>query len=110
MDSEAPSPCSAADIKFIQGFEDSLRRDIASGRDYGGLHKSLQDRLKSLRDDNIQEPRWGSVVCVPDKTLPTKNQSVVRISGPFPGDEFEVMMDSAQKVSEFVRSSYTSIT
>lgn len=103
MDSESPAPFSAADIEFIQGFDDNLRRDIASGRDYGGILKTLSNRLKSFRDFGTDGSPWGPIICVPDVRSPTNDQSLLRITGPFPDDYFEVMMDAPQNESEAVR-------
>lgn len=110
MDPESPAPFSAADIKFIQGFIDSLRRDIASGRHYGGLAKTLLDRLESFEDASIKDSSWGAVVCVPNERSPTNDQTMIRISGPFPNDDFEVLMDSTRSASEVVRDSSPNIT
>lgn len=110
MGSESPALFSAADIEFIQGFEDHLRRDIASGRDYGGILKTLSNRLKSFRDSGIDQCPWGPVIGVPDVRSPANDQSLLRITGPFPDDSFEVMMEYPQNRSEAVRDFYILLT
>lgn len=110
MDFESPAPFSAADIKFIHGFGVNLRRDIASGRNYGGLLETILNRLESFQDVSIKGSLWGPVICVPDVTSPSNDQRMVRINGPFADDHFEVMVDSSQDTSEIVRHSYIYIT
>lgn len=104
MTSGLPAPFSAADIDFIRGLQDTLRRDVADGREYGGLVTTLLRRLECLQDASIQKsPSWGSpVVCVPDASS-AKDQSVLRITGPLPDDHFEMAQPSPQITSEVVR-------
>lgn len=104
MDSVSPASFSAADTSFIKGLQDTIDRDIASGREYGGLLVTISRRLESCHSTSTEKRlSWGPIICGTDARSPENDQILVRITGPLPDDHFEVSTTSEQDTSAVVR-------
>lgn len=109
MDSKSSGAFSAADINFIQDLHDNMRRDIANGREYGGLLSTISRHLERFQEASItaaaleEFPSWGPVVCIPDAS-PGNDQRAVQITGPLIDDHFQITTASSPEMAEIVRN------
>lgn len=95
---------SVADNDFIRDISKLLQRDIALGRDCGGLVTTISNRLDRFHEQTQQSCTWGRVYCKSEETGQSNilNSTQITISGPAPEDRFELTADSEKEASELV--------